>query len=316
MAISLFEAISFYEYSRNKDKKDLPSLLHMVIFHADDYSVGFCTCTKEGQIKTVRIKTLSEKSSCMDDINQSFCKVTRRQDSISDCVNTNIDAFNKKMKMYYQSEKQMNPDFKDTLGIDLDCAGFDKIFTTACSRLEKLLSELDDLWSETQFDESDSRFMIVGKAALYYPITYCIKDFLTFDPFLADDRFVSDNYSDQADEIASIGEQAYNKEIESKRNIFIKLVKADGAKEKEKIPVLDEDAKIEELKYLEPILVAADEPLEFEIHSKKKLIDLPYSLEALDCDVIEIGAFVVNRKPVIRIRRYHHPTRIYDIPVV
>lgn len=317
MTISPFEATSFYEFNRCKENENSVPLLKLIIFNVDNYSVGFCTCTKDGQINTVHTERLSEEIYCMDDINKAFMEATKRKSSIEDCVCPNIENFNKKMRMYYQSEKQLNSNFADALGLDLDCAGFEKIFDVALNRMGELLLELDDLWTKTKFDESESRFIIVGKAALYYPIVHCIKGFLTFDPFLPDDRFVSDVYPDRADKIISIGEQEYGKKKKSERVIYVILAKENNLSEKKQLPVPDEshDDTVK-TDYLEPIFVSADDQLKIEVNSKKMLIDIPYSIAPLDCDVIGIGACMSDNKPIIRIRRYNHPARIYDIPVV
>ena len=317
MALSPFEAAGFYEFNRCKENENGVPLLKLIIFNVDNYSVGFCTCTKDGQINTVHTVKLSEKIYCMDDINKAFMEVAKRKSSIDDCICPSIESFNKKMRMYYQSEKQLNSNFADALGLDLDCVGFEKIFGTALNRMGELLLMLNDLWPKTKFDESDSRFIIVGKAALYYPIEHCIKEFLTFDPFLPDDRFVSDTYPDRADMIISIGEQEYDKKRRSERVIYLILTKENNRSEKIQLSVSDEPhddtAKID---YLEPIFVSADDQLELEVNSKKTLIDIPYSIAPLDCDVIGIGACMSGNNPIIRIRRYNHPDRIYDIPVV
>lgn len=317
MKMSPFEAVSFYDFiNRNRNGEVIPSLFYIVVFNVDDYSIGFCTCTKEGQVKTIDSRALSVKSSCMDDIHMIFCDTTKSKDSICDCVNSCLDGFNNKMWTYYQSERRMNPDFKDTLGIDLDCAGFDSVFNVARSRLGELLLELDDLWSKTKFNEDESRFIIVGKAALYYPIEHYIKEFLTFDPFLPDDRFVSDTYPDKADEIIDIGTREYSKKKESERNIYIKIVKGNNSDEKKKIPVLDTHEDGAKIEYLEPIFISADDQLEFELNLKKLHIDIPYSIAPLDYDIIGVGASISDNKLIIRLRRYNHPTRIYDILVV
>lgn len=316
MAVSPFEAIGFYEFNRKRNREDIPSQFNMVIIYVDDYSVGFCSCNKEGRITIVESRSLDIKSSCMDDIDMAYRNTSKREDGMFDCVIPCLDSFNTKMKMYYRSERQMNSDFKELLDLNLGCAEFDKIFSFARSRLKELLTGIEDLWSNARFDESECSIIIVGKAAVFYPITHCIKEFFTFDPFLPDDRFVSDTYSDRADKIIDVGMKEYIRRKEQEREIYLNIIRENEAQEKKKIPLLDTSEAGAQMEYLEPIFISAEDQLEFEMNSQKVLVDIPYSMDSLEYDVIGVGAFIRDNKPIVRIRRYNHQTRIHDIPVV
>lgn len=317
MAITPFEAASFYVYNRSINNTDVSFPLHLVVFNVDDYSVGFCTCMKDGDIKIVCSTTLPGNNLCIEDINGVFCKKVKNYKSINDCVIANIKNFNQRMRLYYQSERQMNVHFDDILGIDIDCTGFEDVFKTVESKLNQLFSFLDDLWEKSKFDESEARIIIVGKTAVFYPIEYYVKSYLTFDPFLADDRFTNDTYSDAEDLIISIGEQEYNKKKNQEREIYINFLNVRGFKTQKKKLVLDPgQSDAEEIEFFGPIFVSKDAQIEFEVNSKKRMVDIPYSVEPLDSDVIEVGVCLNDDKPVIRIRRYNHPAQIYDVPVI
>lgn len=252
----------------------------------------------------------------MEDINDAFQKAAKKQIDVLEYISPHLDSFNAKMKMFYQSERQMNPEFKDIFELDLDCSGFDDVFCIARKKIEELLSALEEQWEDTKFDEEKCDILIVGKAAKFYPINHCIKEFLTFDPFLPDDRFVCDTYSDGVDEIVNLGMEEYKKRQEQDRKLFISVFGTDKKREKKQIPISDLTENDNEVEYLAPMFITADDKLEFENNSKKISVDIPYSIDPLDCDLIEIGACIIDGRPSVRLRRYNHPTRIYDIPVV
>ena len=292
MNISPFEAIGYYEFNRRKKHNETISQFDMVIFQIDNYSVGFCKCDQDGQITIVASKSLESKSSCIDDIDTAFQNASKKQDGFLECMNPYLDSFNVKMKMFYQSERQMNPNFKN------------------------MLTDADNLWSDTNFNEDECSIVIVGKAAMCYPIKHFIKEHFTFDPFLSDDRFVSDKYSDSADVIVNIGTEEYKKKKEQKQEIFIHIIGENQKQEKKKIPILDMVEENGNTKYMGPIFISMDEQLEFEVNSKKINVDIPYAINPLDCDLIEMGVCMIDSKPFVRIRRCNHSTKVYDIPIV
>lgn len=314
MNISPFESIGLYEFNRKKKNNDITSDIEMVVFNVDNYSVGFCKSNQNGQIAILTSKILESKSSCIEDINAAFQNAVKKKIDIFEYISPHLDSFNEKMKIFYQSERQMNSEFKDIIELDFDCSRVEDMFSTSKKKIEELLNMSEELWEDTKFDEEKCEILIVGKAALLYPIKHYIKEFLTFDPFLPDDRFVSDTYSDGVDEIVNLGMEEYKRKQE--QELFITVFGINNKRNKRKIPVSVLSENGGELEYSDPIFITVDDRLKFEINSKKINIDIPYSIAPLDCDLIEIGACMIDSKLSVRLRRYNHPTRIYDIPVV
>ncbi len=314
MAITPFEAASFYEYNRSKDRADVSFPMHFVVFYVDEYSVGFCTCTEDGQIETISSKEkFYGNSGCMENINEAFCRKTGGSNGICDCMGAEgITSFNKTMKRYYASgkDKNQNHSLKALLGIDLDCAGCEDIFRNALDRLAEWISLLDAWWP-SQFDKSQSKFVIVGKAALFYPIEHCIRECLGSDPSLPDKRFAV-SHSDRSDKIVSVGESEYAGKQQIDRMISICLMSVDRrGEEKKPIPLKHEES----MTYWGPIFIAADEQLTFEINSQKHFEDISAFLKPSDSEVVEVGAYRKDDGCFIRIRKCSQPMQTYDIPI-
>ena len=61
------------------------------------------------------------------------------------------------------------------------------------------------------------------------------------------------------------------------------------------------------------VLFLLKDGLEFDVNNEKRNIGLPYSVEPLDCDVIDVGLKIKKGAAVISIRRFDYPTRIYEV---
>lgn len=312
-----FKAASYYDYHLNKKNRDIIFPLKLVVFNADEYSVGFCTCSKEGEIRIVCNFMLSDCGNCLDDINTIFCKETKDYSSITDCLQMRLDSFNHMMRNYFRSARQLNSSFKELLGLEMNCSDFENLFKIVEDKINRLFSSIDDKWAKCEFDENEVRIIIIGKAAIFYPIEYYIKSHLTFDPFLTDERFANDSYPDSADKIVIIGTEAYIKKKSQEHEIYIHILNVEtDLVEKKKLSFSSQQNITEKLKYYGPILVTVHEPIKLEIDSKTKLIKVPYSIDPLEGDIVEVGICLNDGRPAIRIRRHYYPTRIYDIPII
>ena len=315
MNIKSFEAVCFYEMKRRINNNESISDVEMLIFDVDTYSVGFCKIDSNNQIKVLKSKVSEQKKTCLEDIDTGLQNIIHKNINIWECINPYFDDINRKMRLYYQSEKRMNTEFNELSDFEIDCSTFDEAFSDSRKRIEELLHWIEDQWVKIGFDENECEILIIGKAARLYPITYIIKNNLTFDPFLSDDRFVCDKYVDSVDEIVDIGIAEYRKQQELKRTLYIFLLDSNNKAEKKQIPINDMADNVD-FRYLDPIFVAVNEKIELEYCSKKQRIAIPYSSNSSDSYLFEIGACVINNKLTLRLRNYIHPDMIYDIPIM
>ena len=98
-----------------------------------------------------------------------------------------------------------------------------------------------------------------------------------------------------------------------KTEVYAVILFGDGV-EKKGINIYEDDMSIDG--FTGPIFVAVSESLIVEINNRMKKVELPYKIDPLDCDMIEIAAFKRENKTYLRIRRCQYPTRFYDILLV
>lgn len=316
MKITSFESAVFYEYNRCKDNKDITFPLKIIVIDADDYSIGFCTCTKKGDVKIVSSKNLTGDKTCIQDIDDVFCKNLKVYKNICDLDDESIETFNKRMKFYYKSEKIMNEDFED-IGLNLKCDEFENLFHCVKNKFSELLSSFSDICESNNFNKDDYKIIIIGKAASFYPVKYYIKSILAFDAFLPDSRFLNENYSVAEDEIVAIGEKAYIDKRNREQEIYISLINmVSQNKEKIKIPFIETQSEDKEDMFLGPIFISKDDKLAFEINSKENLCELKDPLKISDVIAVEVGLFLKDDKYFIRVRKYKKPDRFFDLEAI
>ena len=258
MEISCFEAASYYDYHvmTKKQKAEMTAPWNVVVFHTDNYSVGFCVCLEDGTIKEVGTYRLEERSDCMQDIlihlSRKYAECSK--EDLQHCFIEQMEHWNEKMQYYFRSEKQIDAIALKVGDVDIVCSELEEVFCVVKSKLDKLFEAMTNLWETSSFDEDNVRIILTGNTAVYYPIEYFIKEYMTFDPFLLDERFVNDMYEHKADQIIVIGEELYYKNNTPQYDIFL-CVLEDNAIEKKKLFVSVEENTEENL-YYGPIFIA------------------------------------------------------------
>ena len=225
MEISCFEAASYYDYHvmTKKQKAEMTAPWNVVVFHTDNYSVGFCVCLEDGTIKEVGTYRLEERSDCMQDIlihlSRKYAECSK--EDLQHCFIEQMEHWNEKMRYYFRSEKQIDAIALKVGDVDIVCSELEEVFCVVKSKLDKLFEAMTNLWETSSFDEDNVRIILTGNTAVYYPIEYFIKEYMTFDPFLLDERFVNDMYEHKADQIIVIGEELYYKNNTPQYDIFL-----------------------------------------------------------------------------------------------
>ena len=308
-------AVAYYDFSKNNENTDVNTYTDLLIVDVDLYSIGFCKHDNKGAVEKICEYSLPDAGECVKDINVGITQSLQHEVDIFDLLDDQVCEFNRLMKNYYRSEKMMNASFEELAGVSLDCAGFDDVFNVSRKKIDKLISSLNELWSSSGFDEAKTRIILFGKSSTLYPITYYIRSIFSFDPFLADDRFVNDSYSDRSDQIYEIGSKLYEESQRKMKEVFIYVY--DGVGEQivsQNLPIKEKRTD-DDMEYFGPLFVSKGEELELENNSKKLKIPLHGMNEARDSCVIELGMRTVGEKLIACIRETEQPLNVYEYQI-
>lgn len=314
MEMDTYEAAVFYDLSVCGDKKDITFPRRILIIDTDKYVACFCECTEDRNYNKVCEYFLPNGNDCIADMNRAFLQQTGKED-ILEVLEGHLGTFNSVMENYYRSEGQMDTSFKELIGTEIKCSDMESIFRTPEDRLNKLFSSLEESWEKAGFEEENTNIMLIGKCADLFPIRYFVKVFFSFDPFLADERYVNDTYSDKPSQICEIGQKMLEEKRKREEEVFVYVYDNISEKKMKQKLLLRNKEENEEIEYFGPVFVSVKDGLEFEVNTEKKKISLPYSVEPLDCDVVDVGLQMKKDVIAIIIRRFDHPTRIYEVPM-
>ncbi len=314
MEMDVYEAAAFYDYSLCRDKKDTIFPRRMLIVDVDKYASCFCECTEKGNFNKVCEYSLPDGNDCMADMNKAFLQQTGKDDLL-DVLGNHLDTFNSTMENYYRSDGQMDGSFQGLIGTEMKCSDIENVFKTPEERLNKLFSSLEKSWETSGFEEESTKIMLIGKSADLFPIRYLVKSYFSFDAFLADERYVNDAYDEKPSRICEIGNNLLEEKRKKQEEVYICVYdNISGEKVKQKL-LLSNEGEDGVVEYFGPVFVSTKEGLEFEVDEEKKNIALPYSVDPLNCDVVDVGLRRKKDVVVINIRRFDFPTRVYEVPM-
>lgn len=312
--MDIYEAAAYYEFVSCHGRDGVMFPRRLLIIDTDKYSLCFCECLEKGGFSKICEYVLPVKNDCIADMNSALPQQIREKD-IFEVLDGHLDTFNSIMENYYRSERQMNTSFKELIGTEIKCSDMDIVFKTPENRLNTLFSSLDESWAKSEFEEENTNIMVVGKCSDLFPIRYFVKSYFSFDPFLADERYVNDAYGDRPSQIYEIGKKLLEEKRKKEEEVFVYVYDNEsGKKIKQKLLLCDKE-ETGEIDYFGPVFVSVKDGLEFEVNSEKKKITLPYSVEPLDCDVVDVGFKMKNDVVIINIRRFNYPTRKYEVPM-
>lgn len=197
---------------------------------------------------------------------------------------------------------------------NLSCSEFLKGFDPAKEKLISLADQIRESLSEDEL--SDTRFVLMGQAAVLWVLEYVLRESFSVDPLLPDPRF-DHSYPDDPSEIAERGEEILKAEEEVPCDYRLKIFDSDTGEMKticelKKGQMRSECQKPE---YSEPILILNGDRLEYEAGQETRSIPLPYSMNPLKADLVQAAFQSRDKQEVLSIRRYLFPAEIYAIPL-
>lgn len=317
MDISAFEAATVYDHRTLKTASDVSYPIRSVVYNLDNYSVGLCTCSKEGAVSLLdNFAVDGGRHSFAMDLSDGLSRAAPGIAGVNRIMGAKLNGLNQKMQGFLQSERQLNETAVSLSGADLSCSAFEYALRTAKERVESLLSASFPLLEKNGFDEDSVRVILVGEGAEYYLLEFVIRAEWSFDPFLADERFVNGTYPDSPSQIIPAGIELYLEKTSIGTDISIRVLGRDGEVELKQLATRQTPASNFDMpNYLGPIFVSVHDSLELEVNTVWRKLTLPYSIRPMDSDLIEAAVLRKDAGPILRIRRCSDPTRIYDVPI-
>ncbi|MDY3677589.1 MAG: hypothetical protein SO040_11820 [Catenibacterium mitsuokai] len=310
MSITKYEAASLYDYvqQNHSSKKDY------LVIDLDDSSCGYCVCNSKMDIRL-------DNSWQGDDENLWSVLTETLNVMVSNSHLTNIEteiegqliSANKAFYNYFLSGKTLNDEAFSFLNIDISCAELDEKLTNLKEKISNLLLHAIDLVSADKM--LDTNIIILGKAQEMYLVMYYIREELSFDPMLPDERFRNSELVDPYTDIVEKGMMLYETMTNLKHTYSLLAFNPESNSFDAIYTVSKENAKanVSELVFSEPLLLCEDDQLSIRVDDKTITISLPYSIAPARSDLIDVAIGFKDNEDTLFIRRCRFPTRIYNV---
>ena len=220
---------------------------------------------------------------------------------------------NKAFRNYFLSGKSLNAEAFSFSNITISCAELDEKLTVLKEKIAKLLSHAIALVSADKM--IDTNIIILGKAQEMYLAMYYIREKLSYDPMLPDERFRNDELVDSYTDIVEKGMLLYNAMTNLKHTYSLLAFNPESNSFDAIYTVSKENAKsnVAELVFSEPVLLCDDDKLSIRADDTIINISLPYSIALARSDLIDVAIGLKDNEDTLFIRRCRFPTRIYNV---
>lgn len=310
MNISKYEAAALYHYANQKSTSQKSYL----VIDLDDCSYGFCYCSENYKTRLCSSWT-SIHVSIWDACVNAIKKLVEK--SYPYDVKTEIEAqfitANSAWKNYYFSDKAVNSEvfaFSDTM---ITCEELEHSFHFVKEKVKELGTRIKKQVSEEELLETN--ILILGKAQELYSVMYYIREQLSFDPLLPDERFRNSELQDSYADIVSLGKNLL-KEMKTLKHSYSLLgfnMEKGALETLYSVQKGQPDVDIEKLQFSAPLFVCPGDKLTIQSDDTDLEIKIPYSLTPLDSDLVEVAIGLQDNVDTLFIRRCRFPTQIYNV---
>lgn len=256
--LNRFEAAALYDFNSENYNTDL----YYVVLDSDNSSLCLVSVSADGKVESI---------SSFNSENNSFVIDSRLTGAIGDLWYENLDIINVKVEKYIRS--MMNEEMSDmafrveTSDVYWDAKYIVDRFTAVVSRYIDMLDELDALIINKNILDDKLRFIVIGKNSRFYMFMYVLKNKFTFDPFMADNRFSQNDYSDMDLIISEV-----NALVETKRTHKVVYKYLEDGKTVEKVFPFED---VGNSAMVNEIFIIEGEKLSFIIDEKEEQIGIP-----------------------------------------
>lgn len=307
MSITKYEAAALYDYVQQNysSKKDY------LVIDLDDSSCGYCVCNGKTDISlenswhegnenlwSVMIKTLNKMVPNSNMIN------------IETEIEGQLVSANKVFHNYFLSGKALNREAISLLNMHISCAELEEKLTDLKEKISNLLLHGID------FVSADTNIIILGKAQEMYLVMFYIREKLSGNPMLPDERFRNYELVDPYTDIVEKGMMLYEGMTNLKHTYSLLAFNPEFNSFDAIYTVSKQNAKsnVSELVFSEPVLLCDDDKLSIKADDIIISISLPFSFAPARSDLINVAFGISdNNEDTLFIRRYRFPKRIYNV---
>lgn len=310
MSISKYEAASLYDYTISHMDA------HYLVLDFDDCSYGYCRCNNQGTTELLHSWTSISSDlwkMCVEalkkivgndypfDVDQEFLnQITSRNDLLV-------------LHNYFNSDRQYDEELYHFSGKAISCQEFESLLSGVKAKLDDLFSHI-----RKQLDSNmliDSKIIILGRAQRIAMLTFYVKEKFSGDPLLPDDRFRNAEFKDSVDSIIELGMRLYEAKstIQKTYSLMIYDRESDALEELLSLKKGQSGDSLQKINYVGPVLLTEHDSLTMRIDGRKVDINIPYSFNPLESDLIDLGIGMQVDQVILSIRRCRFPTRIYSV---
>lgn len=310
MSITKYEAASLYDYIQQKHS----SIKDYLIIDLDDSSCGYCICNGKTDIRLDK-SWQGNSENLWSVVNEVLNKMILNSHrlNIEAEIEGQLASANNAFRNYFLSGKSLNAEAFSFSNITISCAELDEKLTVLKEKIVNLVSHAIALVSADKM--IDTNIIILGKAQEMYLAMYYIREILSYDPMLPDERFRNDELVDPYTDIVEKGMLLYNAMTNLKHTYSLLAFNPGSNSFDEMYTVSKENAKsnITELVFSEPVLLCDADKLSIKADDTIINISLPYSIAPARSDLIDVAIGLSDNEDTLFIRRCRFPTRIYNV---
>ena len=309
MSTTRYEAAALYDSSRQKAGHPARYL----VLDLDTGSAGACSCDKDGRASLTATWALPEKINLWTAWVECI-RALLGEDypfDVASELKRQMPEANRALHNYLTSERLLDSTALTFGERNLTCSQVETSFATVGAMLDTLLQQGEALVPE-QARETMGIFPL-GQAAHCFLVEHAIRAHFSADPFLPDDRFVLDGFTQDSAKIIAQGMELATANVVIGHTVTLVLNQAPDGKAAE-IPLLTKGAPPTQVMpeaYVGPIYIANGQPIVLKVDDVLRTVKLPYAMAPMDSDLIDLAAGGDGSGVTLSIRCSRMPTRVF-----
>lgn len=311
MSTTRYEAATLYDSSRRKTGHPARYL----VLDLDTGSAGACACDKDGQTSLTATWALPEET------NLWTAWVERIQTllgedypfDVASELKRQLPESNRALRNYLTSGRLLDSTALTFGERNLTCSQVEGAFETVGATLNTLLQQSEALVPERARETMG--IFPMGQAAHCFLVEHAICAHFSADPFLPDDRFVLDGFTQDSAQVIAQGMELATANAVIAHTVTLVLTQAPDGKAAE-IPLLTKGApptQVTPEAYVGPIYIANGQPIVLKVDDAPRTVKLPYAMAPMDSDLIDLAAGGDGSGVTLSIRCSRMPTRVFAV---
>ena len=309
MSTTRYEAATLYDSSRRKNGH--PN--HYLVLDLDTGSAGACSCDKDGRAKLTATWVLPEETNLWTAWVGSIQGLLGEDypfDTASE-LKRQLPEANRALRNYLASDRLLDSTALTFGERSLTCAQVEASFATVEATLRTLLQQGEGLVPEKAWNTMG--IFPLGQAAHCFLVEHAIRAHFSADPFLPDDRFIADGFTQDSAELIARGMELAAANAVIPHTVTLVLTQAPDGRTEE-LPLLTKGApptQVTPKAYVGPIYIADGQPIVLKVDDVLRTVKLPYAMAPMDSDLIDLAAGGDGSGVTLSIRCSRMPTRVF-----